>query len=293
MKLQILSIVFLYSFSSLGQTAMEYFESGKLKQEESDFENALKDYSSAIEMDSTFAEAYCFRAALLYDHGKYEEALTDLNQSIHLNSDPLEGFFYIKALLLRGEINLKTNNKEKACNDFMEVRRLGIAVEQEYLEYCGYKEEKPEYVLMDLPDKNNWKITYVAHENDQRVILSAYFQDTINEPAEYSGLISSLDKKHVDLTKAMDDAYQLTKAGSPNAQLSFIEKDLNGKTPWIMYLIENVRNEDCDCEESQIWYLTQGEYFHSCYRSIRKTSFTNKRKEEIKKIFKTSKIVHE
>lgn len=286
MKYKILSITLLCCFFTFGQKAAEYLERGRLKQEENNFEEAIKDYSKAIEIDPTFSEAYYVRASLFYDNDKYKEALIDLDKTISLQPSPVE--FHIAALILRGKSNLKIYNKEKACHDFIEARQLGGSVDTEYLQLCGYKENKNERFFVKLYDKENWKITNESYKNNQHIILIA------NENSEHLSLTSNIGVKNINLIQAMDDSYKIAKIKSQDAKLSLIEKDLKAKEPWIMYVIQNVINEECNCKESQVWYLIQGENcFHSCFISARNDLFTNEKKEEIIKTFKTAKIIYQ
>lgn len=291
MKYKFLLITLLSYFFTFGQTATEYFESGKSKQEKSDFEGAIKEYSRAIEIDPTFSEAYYLRASLLYDDDKYTEALEDLNKIISLKPNPIE--FYMEALLLRAKSNLKVNNKEKACKDFIEARELGKSVDEKYLQLCGYKEKKEERIFVKVPDTKKWKITEESYKNNQHITLVANTFDSIKKPSEYLSLTSNMDIKNIDLIKAMDDSYKTAKSKSKDAELSLIAKDLKAKEPWIMYLIQNVINEEYNCKVSQVWYLTQGEnFFHSCFMSVRNDAFTDEKKEEMIKVFKTAKIIY-
>ncbi|KMQ59479.1 hypothetical protein ACM46_20535 [Chryseobacterium angstadtii] len=287
MKYKILLITLLSFVFTFGQTATEYFDSGKSKQGNNDFEEAIKDYSKAIEMDPTFAEVYYVRASLLFDNDRYKEAITDLNKAISLKPNPIE--LYMAALILRGKTHLAINNKKMACHDFTEARELGAPVDEEYLQLCGYQEKKSEHVFVKIPDIENWKITEEVYENNQLITLVAHMK----KPSEYLSLASNPDLKNVDLIQAMNEVYKTAKSKSKDAVLSFIEKDVKAKEPWIMYSIQNAINEKCNCKVSQVWYLTQGENsFHSCFISIKNDLFTNEKKEEFIKIFKTAKVIY-
>lgn len=291
MKYLFLLITLLSCSFSFAQTATEYFENGRSKQEENDFEGALKNYSNAIEMDSTFAEALYGRASLFYDNDRYKEAVTDLTKAIALQPGPIE--LYMETLKLRGKTLLKMDHKEKACNDFIKARELGASVDEHDLQLCQYKEKKEERIFVKLPDRERWKISSESYEKKQHITVLVKTYDTLKKPSEYLSLISILDKKNVDVTEAMNDSYKIAKGKSKDVEFTLIEKDLKAKNPWIMYSIQNVTDEDCHCKVSQIWYFIQGDhFFHSCLMSVRNDSFTKEKKEEIIKIFKTAKIVY-
>jgi tetratricopeptide (TPR) repeat protein len=50
--------------------------------------------------------------------GQQKEALKDLDKAIEINDQ------YVKALLKRGEINMKLTNYEEAVRDFERVRQI-------------------------------------------------------------------------------------------------------------------------------------------------------------------------
>lgn len=155
-------------------------------------------------------------------------------------------------------------------------------------------QKKNEFVFVEIPDKENWKITFEGVENNQHIILVVNKQDTIQKPAESLALISNIGLKNIDLIQAMNETYQTAKEQSKAAELSFIENDLNIKEPWIMYLIQNIDNEECNCTVAQVWFLIQGENcLHYCFLSVRNDALTPEKKEEMIKIFKTAKIVYQ
>ena len=51
------------------------------------FEAAIADYTSAIEMDSGFAEAYYNRGYSYFELGVYEEAISDFTSAIEIDSN--------------------------------------------------------------------------------------------------------------------------------------------------------------------------------------------------------------
>ena len=58
MKNLLYTLALLISFSSFGQTAKEYFNSGYDKAEAKDYYGAISDYTKAIELDPNYANAY-------------------------------------------------------------------------------------------------------------------------------------------------------------------------------------------------------------------------------------------
>ena len=61
------------------------------------YEQAIEDYTRAIELDAAFAEAYFNRGVSYYEVGRYQEAITDLSQAIRL--DPADDNYYSRRSL--------------------------------------------------------------------------------------------------------------------------------------------------------------------------------------------------
>ncbi len=290
MKNIILFFTLSISLAAYGQTATKHFENGKLKQEQKDEAGALKEFNKAIEADATFSEAYYYRAAILFNNKKFTAAISDLDKAIALNSN------YTAALLLRGNSHIKTDHKEQACEDFILAKQLGDSLANTYVReyFCEYKAEKGENIVLDFPEKENWRITYQDFADKQNIFLLGRSNETLENWTEQAGICSIIGVKGVDLEGEMNDFYQQEKETSPKAKLTFLEKDLSAKHPWIMYAVESLYNKECKCYESKIYYFVQGEQsFYSCFRSVRGKSFSAEQKERITKFFKTCEVVYE
>ena len=49
------------------------------------YDQALEDYTRAIELDGSFAEAYFYRGVSHYEMGLYQESINDLTRAIELS----------------------------------------------------------------------------------------------------------------------------------------------------------------------------------------------------------------
>ena len=73
---------------------MEYNNEGLRKYKQVDFDDAIDDYTKAIELDPRLAAAWFNRGTVLYRLGLFEEGLRDLKKSVELdpkNPEFLEG----------------------------------------------------------------------------------------------------------------------------------------------------------------------------------------------------------
>jgi len=62
----------------------------------------------------------------------FEEAIDLFNKALHLKPD------YTEALFARGQCYLLSNERDKACSDFEQSRKLGLQQSNEYItKYCG------------------------------------------------------------------------------------------------------------------------------------------------------------
>ncbi len=64
-----------------------YFERGALRQTQTDSDGAIADYSKAIEIDSTYADAYAERGLILLSRHLDRDAEKDFERYLELNQD--------------------------------------------------------------------------------------------------------------------------------------------------------------------------------------------------------------
>ena len=86
------------------------------------YEQAIKDYTRAIELDGAFAEAYFNRGVSHYELGLYEEAIVDLTRAIELN--PQDDNYYSRrslAYLFNDQLDLAQADQDR-CE---ELRNAG------------------------------------------------------------------------------------------------------------------------------------------------------------------------
>ena len=74
------------------EDALGYNERGNRYSRSGVYGKAIKDYTSAIELDAAFAEAYFNRGGSYYEVGLNEQAIADLTKAIEL--DPKDDRFY-------------------------------------------------------------------------------------------------------------------------------------------------------------------------------------------------------
>ncbi len=85
MKNILFTLALLISFSSFGQTAEEYFDSGFDKAGNGDYYGSISDYNKAIELNPKYALAYFNRGYSKNELKDYDGAIADYNKAIELD----------------------------------------------------------------------------------------------------------------------------------------------------------------------------------------------------------------
>ena len=93
-------------------TAQDYFRRGFRASSEGHTQEAVKEYSKAIELDPSFASAYHNRGILYNNLGEQQKALDDYNKAIEL--DPSYAFAYNG----RGNVYRGFGERQKALDDY-------------------------------------------------------------------------------------------------------------------------------------------------------------------------------
>lgn len=113
--------------------AEDYYRNALEKYEVKDYNGALSDYSTAIEINPDMAEAYYSRG-LLYgkEFHKYKKAINDFSKAIKLKPD------YAEAYYNRGVTYRILDDINKSCNDWKKAKELGYKEADVLIEkYCN------------------------------------------------------------------------------------------------------------------------------------------------------------
>lgn len=96
-----------------------YFSRGLIYALQNDFPDAINDFSSAIDLNSQYAEAFVMRGNMKDESGRPAEALADFDQAILI--DPSAGPAYFN----RGITRKNNGDIAGACADFNKALELG------------------------------------------------------------------------------------------------------------------------------------------------------------------------
>lgn len=117
----IINIFFLslICFTGYSQTAEMYYESGKQKKDNKDYEAAIIDLTKSIELNPSYSSAYRTRGLVKSKLKDYEGAIEDYDKAIELNSNSL-------IYLLRAMAKYKLHDNIGAKEDIYQAKNAII-----------------------------------------------------------------------------------------------------------------------------------------------------------------------
>lgn len=99
--------------------ASAYNERGNVRRFQQDDENAIRDYTAAIQIEPTYYEAYYNRALAYEDQHRFAEAEADLTRTLELNPDILQAYE------ARGRVRASQRKFDQAIDDLTRYLRAG------------------------------------------------------------------------------------------------------------------------------------------------------------------------
>jgi len=110
-------LVLIVSLSTVGlcyakTTAEDYYQLAAAYSRKGQYNEAISEYTKAIELNPKFAMAYVKRAAAYHRKGQYDQAIYDFNKAIELNPE------YAKAYSNRGSAYARKGQYDQAISDY-------------------------------------------------------------------------------------------------------------------------------------------------------------------------------
>lgn len=118
-SLALISFLFLISCLPREEQAQRLLLEGTEKVAHGQHEEAIKDFTRAIELLPDFAKAYTYRGSAKFDLGDWDSAYDDYTKAIEI--DPT----YAEPYDFRGRLKLFWMDEEGACEDFKKAFALG------------------------------------------------------------------------------------------------------------------------------------------------------------------------
>lgn len=142
----------------------QVMEKGNENSKEEDYKKAIKNYSKAIEIDSTYAEAYFSRGTVKLNDFQFDEAIADFDQALKFepfmdialanrafarirkyqfrNSRTLSKNSEVTVLASKDKVPVPLDEQEKICNDLQKAVLLGDKskmITEAISDYCQKK----------------------------------------------------------------------------------------------------------------------------------------------------------
>ncbi|MBS1666595.1 MAG: tetratricopeptide repeat protein [Bacteroidetes bacterium] len=179
------------SVSVQAQTAKTYFENGSIKFRLKKYDQAIADFTKAIELKPDFTDAYYFRA-LVKLRLKDSSSISDFTKTIEL--DPKNA----KAYSFRGGVKFTLKHYQEALPDFDKTISLLPNYEQAYF-YKGS-------CLMELKNYDESIVQLTKAIELKPDYTAAYYQRAITQylKKDYSAAVLDFDK-----TAQLDSTYSI------------------------------------------------------------------------------------
>jgi tetratricopeptide (TPR) repeat protein len=117
---------------NINSQALELFSRGNFKKRAKNYKDALFDFTKAIELSPSFAEAYYKRGNIKNLMGDYSGAISDYNKAIDLNPNLAEAYHN------RGLTKFNSGDEQAGNLDFLKAGMLGyLRAYDVNKEYCN------------------------------------------------------------------------------------------------------------------------------------------------------------
>jgi len=141
-------------------------------------------------------------------------------------------------------------------------------------------------------EKYEWKILSNQEDGNIHVIELIPGKEKEENWTMLGQMLSIKGALDMPMEAAKNMMFEQTKSNSPNAKLTFLEKDEKDEFPWILFKIENPQFKDDKKPESQLWYVRQGKTsLFVNFIAMKKKKLKKKFVEEWSKVFKESEIL--
>lgn len=129
-KLTLLWPVMLFCLLPTGcrDKSTEYYNRGIAYTEKGEYDQAILNFTKAIEINPKFAEAYYRRGIGYGKKGEYDRAIIDFTKAIEIKPKD------VKAHYARGIVYAEKGEYDKALEDVQKAKSLGQQVPPEFLE---------------------------------------------------------------------------------------------------------------------------------------------------------------
>jgi hypothetical protein len=141
-------------------------------------------------------------------------------------------------------------------------------------------------------EKYEWKILSNQENENIHVIELIPGKEKAESWTMLGQMMSIKGALNVPMDQAKDLMLEQTKANSPNAKLTVLEKNEADEFPWILFKIESPNFNDDPNPESQLWYIRQGKTaLYMNFIAMKKSKLSNGFVKTWTKVFKESEMI--
>ncbi|GAA4837283.1 tetratricopeptide repeat protein [Algivirga pacifica] len=207
---------------SLQSERDQFFLKGKSKLEKRAFQEAARDFSEAIRLDSTFSEAYINRGVAYAELGNLEEALEDYQQALVLNDTSKD------ALFNRAIAYFEVGKYQKSLEDLNKAEQVGLRTVNLYVNRGMARQQlgDTEGALLDFeeaivlqPENTSALVNkgYVHFSRQEYDLAEESFQKALVQDPKHADALNNIGMVAIE-EKNYDKAIKyLTKALNINA----------------------------------------------------------------------------
>jgi len=142
------------------------------------------------------------------------------------------------------------------------------------------------------PEQYEWKLLSNQENDNVHLIEIIPGKEKAKNWSMLGQMMSIKGVRNVPMDKAKDLMFDQTKINTPNAKLTFFEKDEETEYPWILFKIENPKFNNDKKPESQLWYIRQGKTaLFVNFIAVKKKQLEDDFVREWSEIFKSSEVV--
>ena len=141
-------------------------------------------------------------------------------------------------------------------------------------------------------EKYEWKVLNNQENESIHLLEIIPGKENAENWSMLGQMMSAKGTLNVPMEKAKNLIFEQSKATSPNAKLTFLEKNEEDEFPWILFKIENPNIKGDKTPESQLWYIRQGKTaLYINFIAKKKKKLKKDFVEEWSKVFKASEMV--
>lgn len=181
----VLFIIFVFPFNASAQlNQYRYFHRGKRHLELGEFDQAIHDFTQAIELENRYVFAYAERGLAWEMKGFHEKALEDYNKALEINPE------YSIAFKYRGLTWQTMGEYAKAIDDYNKAIELDPEDPEPFYQigcvYCKQRDKKDALRFLEMALKNGY--------NDFDAIEKSPIWENLKDSAKFQELLQKYKK---------------------------------------------------------------------------------------------------